>query len=66
LSLRDASRRCLDSLLSLIEGFDREITVTTEEIEARGKAGDRVDVARQILTLRAPQDTLVHPARPNE
>jgi hypothetical protein len=42
--LRDASRRCLDSLLSLIEGFDREITVTTEEIEARGKAGDRVDV----------------------
>ncbi len=48
LQLRDAPRRRLDSLLSLICDFDREISETTKEIEARAKADDRVDVLTQI------------------
>jgi transposase len=48
LELRDAPRRRLNSLLSLIEDFDREITETTKEIEQRAKADDRVDVLTQI------------------
>jgi transposase len=48
LELRDAPRRRLDSLLSLICDFDREITETTKEIEQRAKADDRVDVLTQI------------------
>ncbi len=48
LTLREAPRRRLDSLLSLIEDFDREITETTKEIEARAKTDDRVDVLTQI------------------
>jgi transposase len=48
LELRDAPRRRLDSLISLIEDFDREITETTREIEQRAKADDRVDVLCQI------------------
>ena len=48
LELRDAPRRRLDSLLSLIEDFDREIGQTTVEIEQRAKLDDRVDVLTQI------------------
>lgn len=48
LQLRDAPRRRLDSLISLIEDFDREITETTKEIDQRAKADDRVDVLMQI------------------
>ena len=44
LELRDAPRRRLDSLMSLICDFDREIETTTQEIEERAKADDRVDV----------------------
>jgi transposase len=48
LELRDAPRRRLDSLMSLICDFDREIETTTHEIEERAKADDRVDVLCQI------------------
>ena len=48
LQLRDAPRRRLDSLMSLICDFDREIETTTREIEERAKADDRVDVLSQI------------------
>jgi transposase len=48
LQLRDAPRRRLDSLMSLIDDFDREIETTTREIEDRARADDRVDVLTQI------------------
>src|ERR671923_220353 len=48
LELRDAPRRRLDSLIALICDFDREIEQTTEEIEQRANADDRVDVLTQI------------------
>jgi transposase len=48
LELRDAPRRRLDSLMSLICDFDREIDATTREIEEQAKADDRVDVLTQI------------------
>jgi transposase len=48
LELRDAPRRRLDSLIALICDFDREIEQTTEEIEQRAKADDRVEVLTQI------------------
>ena len=48
LELPDGSRRRLDSLMSLIGDFDREITVTTREIDARAKTDDRVPVLCQI------------------
>ena len=48
LQLREASRRRLDSLIALIDDFDREIEATTREIEQRAKADDRVDVLTQI------------------
>jgi transposase len=48
LQLRDAPRRRLDSLMSLICDFDREIQATTREIEEQAKAHDRVDVLTQI------------------
>jgi transposase len=48
LELRDAPRRRLDSLMSLICDFDREIDATTQEIEEQAKADDRVDVLTQI------------------
>ena len=48
LELRDAPRRRLDSLLALIDDFDREIDATTREIDERAKADDRVDVLTQI------------------
>jgi transposase len=44
LALHDAPRRRLDSLMSLICDFDREIEATTREIEEQAKADDRVDV----------------------
>ena len=48
LELREAPQRRLDSLIALICDFDREITQTTKEIEARAKTDDRVDVLCQI------------------
>ena len=48
LELRDAPRRRLDSLMALIDDFDREITDTTREIEQRAREDDRVDVLCQI------------------
>jgi transposase len=48
LALREAPRRRLDSLLALIDDFDREIEATSKEIEQRAKADDRVDVLTQI------------------
>ena len=44
----DVSRQRLDSLLALIADFDREITATTREIDARAKADERVGVLCQI------------------
>jgi transposase len=46
--LPDGSRGRLDSLLSLTCDFDREITTTTREIDARAKADKRVSVLCQI------------------
>jgi transposase len=48
LELREAARRRLDSLMALIDDFDREIAQTTVEIDQRAKADDRVDVLTQI------------------
>lgn len=48
LKLREAPSRRLDSLLSLVDDFDREITTTTSEIEQRAAADDRVPVLCQI------------------
>jgi transposase len=48
LELPDGPRQRLDSLLSLIDDFDREITTTTAEIDARAKTDRRVDVLCQI------------------
>lgn len=48
LQLRDAPRRRLNSLIALIDDFDREIEQTTKEIDQRAKADDRVDVLCQI------------------
>lgn len=38
----------MDSLIALIDDFDREITDTTREIEQRAREDDRVDVLTQI------------------
>jgi transposase len=48
LELPEGSRRRLDSLMSLICDFDREITATTREIDARAKADERVPVLCQL------------------
>src|SRR5258708_23534652 len=48
LQLREAPRSRLDSLMALIDDFDREIGETTAEIDQRAKADDRVDVLTQI------------------
>ena len=48
LELREPPRRRLDSLLALIDDFDREIEQTTKEIDQRARADDRVDVLCQI------------------
>ena len=48
LELRDGPRRRLDSLLSLIGDFDREIDQTSAEIDQRAKADPHVEVLCQI------------------
>jgi transposase len=48
LELPQGSRRRLDSLISLIGDFDREITATTREIDQRAKADERVKLLCQI------------------
>jgi len=46
--LPEGSRRRLDSLLSLIGDFDREIVATTREIDQRAKTDERVKLLCQI------------------
>jgi transposase len=48
LDLRQPPRRRLDSLLSLIADFDREIEATTREIDKRARRDERVEVLTQI------------------
>ena len=48
LEMPEGSRRRLDSLLSLIGDFDREITATTREVDARAKTDERVKTLCQI------------------
>ncbi len=48
LGLPDGPRRRLDSLISLISDFDREIIDTTSEIDQRAKADERVKLLCQI------------------
>jgi transposase len=48
LELPEGSRQRLDSLMSLICDFDREITATTREIDQRAKADERVPVLCQL------------------
>lgn len=48
LELPEGPRARLDSLLSLICDFDRELSQTTAEIERRAKADERVEVLCQI------------------
>jgi transposase len=48
LELRGPPHRRLHSLLALICDFDREIAATTQEIDARAKHDERVDVLCQI------------------
>jgi transposase len=48
LGLREEPRRRVDSLLALIDDFDREIETVTEEVDACAKADERVDVLTQI------------------
>ena len=48
LELPEGSRRQLDSLMALIGDFDREITATTREIDARAKTDERVTVLCQL------------------
>ena len=48
LKLREPPRRRLDSLLALIDDFDREIEQPKKEIDQRARADDRVDVLCQI------------------
>jgi transposase len=47
--LPEGSRRRLERLMSLIGDFDREITATTREIDARAKTAERVKV---LCTIR--------------
>ena len=48
LELREGPRRRLDSLLSLLADFDREIDQTSREIDQRAKADPYVEVLCQI------------------
>jgi transposase len=48
LKLPDGPRRRLDSLLTLIGDFDREIADTTSDIDERARADDRVKLLCQI------------------
>ena len=53
LELPGGSRRRLDSMLSLIGDFDREITATTREIDTRAKTDERVPLLCQIRGVAA-------------
>jgi transposase len=46
--LREAARQRLDSLLGLLEDFDREIDVAGKEIDRQAKADERVQLLCQI------------------
>src|SRR5205085_8782556 len=46
--LRDAPRQRLNSLLALLEDFDREIDVTAKEIDRQARADERVKLLCQI------------------
>src|SRR5436305_9649318 len=46
--LREAARQRLDSLLALLEDFDREIDVAGKEIDRQAKADERVKLLCQI------------------
>ncbi len=46
--LRQAARRRLDSLLALLEDFDREIDSSTKEIDRLARADERVALLTQI------------------
>jgi transposase len=48
LCLREGPRRRLDSLLTLVDAFDREIEQTSREIDARAKQDPYVEVLCQI------------------
>jgi transposase len=48
LELRQASRQRLDSLLALLDDFDREIDAASSEIDQQAKADDRVALLCQI------------------
>jgi transposase len=48
LELPDGPRRRLDSLIALIDDFDREIIATSAEIDARARADERVKLLCQI------------------
>jgi transposase len=48
LELPDGPRGRLDSLMSLIGDFDREITTTTREIDQRAKGDERVKLLCQL------------------
>ena len=48
LGLREEPRRRVDSLLGLVDDFDREIKAVTAEVDARAKADERVEVLTQI------------------
>lgn len=48
LGLREEPRQRVDSLLALIDDFDREIETVTVEVDARAKADERVEVLTQI------------------
>ena len=48
LALREPPRRRLDSVLSLIADFDREIEAATREIDRRARRDERVEVLTQI------------------
>jgi transposase len=48
LELRDPNRRRIDSILSLIDDFDREIGEATREIEGLAREDERVPVLCQI------------------
>src|SRR5271166_326062 len=53
LELRKPTRRRIESILSLIDDFDRELASTTGEIEACAKADERVPMLCQIRGVGA-------------
>jgi transposase len=48
LGLREEPRRRVDSLLALIDAFDREVETVTVEVDTGAKADERVEVLTQI------------------